>query len=117
MSSQDLGKMPSQSSHDQSPFSSKQSFQRSVDRAEKYLPNIPRKKCEVLNSLGSKYQLGTKLQKKCGRKAKWLSEEQEEQSLDMTYTNPGRKDMYTGKIDGEKQYTRKRYLLWSLRHA
>ena len=37
---------------------------------------------------------------------------------DMTYTNPGRKDnVYIGKIDGERYYVQKRYLLWNLRDA
>ena len=34
---------------------------------------------------------------------------------DLTYKNPGRRDhVYTGKVNGEKQYVQKRYLLWSL---
>ena len=36
----------------------------------------------------------------------------------MTYMNPGRKDhVYTEKINGEKVYEQKKYLLWSLRDA
>ena len=35
---------------------------------------------------------------------------------DMVYANPGRKgNVYIGKIDSEKQYMQKRYLLWTLR--
>ena len=35
---------------------------------------------------------------------------------DISYTTPGRKDhVYVGKINGEKQYQQKRYLLWKLR--
>ena len=34
---------------------------------------------------------------------------------DMTYTNPGRKgNVYIEKIDGERCYVEKRYLLWNL---
>ena len=37
---------------------------------------------------------------------------------DLTYTDPGRRDhVYTGKVNDEKQYVQKRYLLWSLRDA
>ena len=53
-----------------------------------------------------------------------MSENQEDSLLemlerpDMTYTNPGRKDnIYIGKIDGERCYVQKRYLLWNLRDA
>ena len=35
---------------------------------------------------------------------------------DVTYTNPGRKDhVYVGKIDGERRYKQRLYLLWTLR--
>ena len=35
---------------------------------------------------------------------------------DLTYTNPGRADnVYIGKIDGERQYLPRQYLLWSLK--
>ena len=34
----------------------------------------------------------------------------------MTYTNPERKDdVYIGKLNGQKQFVQKRYLLWTLR--
>ena len=37
---------------------------------------------------------------------------------DRAYTNPGRKDnVYIEKIDGERCYVQKRYLLWNLRDA
>ena len=108
----------------QTPFRSKQSFCRSISRAEKNLPNSPRKKTAVIGNLARKYNLKIELKETRGRKAKVLTEEQEEWLIDylerpeMTYTNPGRKDnVYIGKIDGEKQYLQKRYLLWTLRDA
>lgn len=118
-----LTSTPLQPSHDcNSSFSSKQSFHRSVSRAEKYLPNSPRKKTEVLNNLSNKYCLRVKLHTKRGPRPKYLSKEQEEWLMeilerpDMTYMNPGRKDnVYVGKVDGERRYLQKRYLLWSLR--
>jgi len=34
----------------------------------------------------------------------------------MTYTNPGRQDnVYIGKVDGERKYLPRQYLLWTLR--
>lgn len=67
-SSQNLSKIPSQQFHDQNAFNSKQPFQRSVNWTEIYLPNISRKKTEVLNNLTSKYQLRIKLPKSVLRK-------------------------------------------------
>ena len=59
-----------------------------------------------------------------GRKKKELTEEQYNWLTefllkpDMTYTNPGRKDMvYTGKVNGQSVYKTKHYLLWSLNDA
>ena len=105
-------------------FTIRQSLNRSVLRAERYLPNSPRKKSEVLSDLAKKYELRIQYGNKRGRKTKTLTKEQDDWLLDvlersdMTYTNPGRKDhIYMGKIDGEKVYEQKRYLLWSLRDA
>ena len=108
----------------ESDFHSKQSLHRSLKQAEKYLPNSPRKKNEVLDNLASKYNLRIKLKNKRGPKKQYLSENQEYWLLemlerpDMTYTNPRRKyNVYIGKIDGERCYVQKRYLLWNLRDA
>ena len=97
----------------ESAFGSKQSFCRSISRAEKYLPYSPRKKAEVIQ-----------LKENGGCKAKILSQEQERWLIDylerpeISYTNPGRKDnVYIGKINGTNQSTQKRYLLWVLRDA
>lgn len=36
---------------------------------------------------------------------------------DVTYMNPGRKDnLYVSKINDERKYKQKRYLLWTIRH-
>ena len=35
---------------------------------------------------------------------------------DMTYTNPGSQDnAYIGKVDGERKYLLRQYLLWNLK--
>ena len=105
---------PKPSTSNQSAFSSKQSFCRSISRAEKHLPNSPHKKTEVISNLAKKYNLKIQLKNNRGRKPKVLSEEQEKWIIDflerpeMTYTNPGRKDhVYIGKINGEKQFVQK----------
>ena len=61
---------------------------------------------------------------KRGRKNRRLTEDQENFFLDvfelsdMTYTAPGRKDnICVGKVDGEKTFVQKRYLIWNLREA
>lgn len=104
-------------------YLTRQGLNRSVIRAEKHLLNSPRKKTEVLSNLVKKYELRIQLNgKKRGRKAKTLTQEQDEwlfdvlERSDMTYTNPGRKNhVYMGKLNGEKIYEQKKYLLWSLR--
>ena len=65
-----------------------------------------------------------KLPGKRGQKYRTLREDHENFLLDvfecsdMTYTTPGRKDnVYIRKIDGEKTFVQKRYLLWNLRDA
>ena len=103
-------------------FRTKQSLNRSVHKVEKALPCSPRKKSEVIEKLAKKFQLRIAASVKKGRKSKDLSEEQIawlEQFLnrsDITYMNPGRKDnVYVGKINGERAYVQKRFLLWTIR--
>ena len=62
-----------------------------------------------------------KLPGKRGRKNKTLTEDQENFLLDVfersdsMYTNPGRKkNMYTGKLNSEKVFVKKLYLLWNI---
>ena len=62
------------------------------------------------------------MNKKKGRKAKQLTDEEKQwiryslDRADLTYVNPGRKVyVYIGNKDGERQYCQKRYLLWKLR--
>ena len=105
-------------------FSTRQAYQRSIKKAEKHLPFSPRKRLEVVGELAQKFKLRIKLPGKRGRKNRTLTEDQENFLLDvfersdMTYTTPGRKDnVYIGKIDGEKTFVQKRYLLWNLRDA
>ena len=57
-----------------------------------------------------------------GRPRKELSEEKKDWMIeflsrsDMTYTNPGRQDnVYIGKVDGERKYLPRQYLLWTLK--
>jgi len=80
-------------------FSTKQAKARSISRAEKALPQSPRKKNEILGSLAQKYKLRIVMEKKkTGRKAIVLTDEEKKwivESLDrgdLTYVNPGRKD-------------------------
>ena len=61
------------------------------------------------------------MNKKWGRKAKELTDEEEQwiryslDRADLTYVKPKRKDhVYIGKKDEELQYRQKRYLLWNL---
>ena len=90
---------------------------------EKLLPKSPRKKSEVIKGLASKYKLRIQFNnKKRGRTEKVINDEQTAyldeffERPDITYINPGRKDhVYLGKVDGEKTYAQKRYLLWTLR--
>ncbi|XP_066932919.1 glutamic acid-rich protein-like [Clytia hemisphaerica] len=104
-------------------FRTKQSLQRSVKKVERLLPKSPRKKSEVIRGLASKY-MRIQFCKKRGRKEKVLSDEQLKylddffERPDITYTNPGRKDhVYLGKVNGEKLFAQKRYLLWTLREV
>ena len=97
---------PSTSStpQDSSVFTTRQSLNRSMIRAE-HLPKSSRKKTAVLSNLAKKYELRINLNgNKRGRKAKMMTQEQEHwlfevlERSDMTYMNPGRKDhVYTGK--------------------
>ena len=63
-----------------------------------------------------------KMHKNRGRPRKELSEEKKDWIIafrsrsDMTYTNPGREDnVYIGKVDGERKYLPRQYLLWTLK--
>ena len=85
-------------------FSTKQAKARSIRRAEKALPQSPRKKNEILGSLAKKYKLRILTnKKKTGRKATELTDEEKQwiadtlDRADLTYVNPGRKDVYIGK--------------------
>ena len=86
-------------------FSTKQAKARSIRRAEKALPQSPRKKNEILGYLAKKYKLRIVMNKmKTGRKATELTDEEKQwivdtlDRADLTYVNPGRKDhAYIGK--------------------
>ena len=103
-------------------FTTKQALSRSVNKVQKALPFSPRKKSEVIGKLAQKLQLRIAPKGKRGRKSNDLSDEQiawiEEflNRSDVTYMNPGRKDnVYIGKVNGERKYEQKRYLLWTIR--
>ena len=105
-----------------SAFSTKQARNRSLKKADEHLPQSPRKKVEIIQNLASKYQMRVKLYENRGRPRKDLCEKKKEWMLeflgrsDITYTNPGRKDsVYVGKINGERKYLSRQYLLWTLR--
>lgn len=116
---------PSSSSTSSSPssFTTKQSLHRSVSRVNNLLPKSPHKKAEVIEKLAKKYQVKFQFKKTSrGRPRKDLDEEEKQWLIDflsradLTYTNPGRKDnVYIGKVDGEKVFKQKLYLLWNIK--
>ena len=106
----------------ESAFSTKQSRSRSLKKAADHLPESPRKKVEIIQSLASKYQIRIKMHENRGRPRKELSEEKKDWMIeflsrsDMTYTNPGcLGNVYIGKVDGERKYLPRQYLLWTLK--
>ena len=105
-----------------SAFSTKQSRSRSLKKADEHLPNSPRKKVEIIKNLASKYQIRIKMNEKRGRPRKELNDDKKAWLIDflgrndITYTNPGRADnVYIGKVEGERKYMPRQYLLWTLR--
>ena len=112
------------SHHQQSVFSTKQSRSWSLKKTEVNLPQSPRKKAEVIKNLASKYQIRIQLKETRGRPRKNLSDDKKAWLIevlgrsDLTNTNTGRADnVYTNKIDGDRQYLPLQYLLWSLKYS
>ena len=102
-----------------SSFSNKQSLHHSLSRANNFLPKSPHKKAEVIEKLAYQYKVKFKFKKSArGRSRKDLNEEENRWLIeflvraDLTYTNPGRKDVYIGKENGERIY---KILLWNMR--
>ena len=87
------------------------------------LPKSPHKKVEVIEKLAEKYQVKFQFKKgSSGRPRKDLNKEEKDWLIeflsraDLTYTNPERNDnVYIGKVDGEKVFRQKMYLLWNIR--
>ena len=78
-----------------------------MKKAADNLPQSPRKKAEIIQSLASKYQIRIKMHENRGRPRKELLEEKNDWVIeflsrsDMNYINPGRQDnFYIGKVDG-----------------
>ena len=72
-----------------------------MKKAADHLPQSPRKKVEIIQSLASKYQIRIKMHENRGRPRKELSEEKKDW---MIYTNLGGQDnVYIGKVDGEQK--------------
>ena len=76
----------------------------------------------MIKNLAPKYQIRIQLKETRERPRKNLSDDKEAWLIevlgrsDLTYTNLGRADnVYIGKIDGERQYLPRQYLLWSLK--
>ena len=76
----------------------------------------------MIKNLALKYQIRIQLKETPGRPRKNLSDDKKAWLIevlgrsDLTYTNPGRADnVYICKIDGERQYLPRQYLLWSLK--
>ena len=93
-----------------------------MKKTANHLPQSPRKKVEIIQSLASKYQIRIKMHENRGRPRKELSEEKKDWMIeflsqsDMTYTNPGCQDnVYIGKVDGEQKHLPRQYLLWTLK--
>ena len=77
---------------------------------------------KVVGGLAQKFKVRIKLPGKRGSKNRALTEDHENFLLDvfersdLTYTNTGRKDnLYIDKMNGEKTFVQKHYLLWNLR--
>ena len=106
-----------------SSFSNEQSKFRNLSKAEKALPSSPNKRPKVVEALAKKCKLrinilpqkpGPKVQVLNEKKIDWLTEFLDCGSI--SYITPGLKDhVYTGIIDGVKQYVQKSYLQWNLR--
>ena len=104
-----------------SPFSDKQTFHRSLSRADNHLPKSSHKKAEVIEKLVKKYHVKIPFNTKRGRPRKDLNKEEKKwletflPCSEVSYTNPGRKyHVYVGKINGESRYKQCLYLLWNL---
>ena len=119
---EEAGQCSSNASPDSS-FTNKQTLHHSLSRTDNHLPKSPLKKAEVIEKLVEKYQVKIPFKNtKRGRPRKDLNEEEKDwlenflSRIDVSYTNPGRKDhVYVGKIDGERRYKQRLYLLWTLR--
>lgn len=93
-----------------------------MSQAEKSLPKSPRKREEVVKIMAKKFLKIQFRGKGGGRQKQILSDEEEEwlstfmDRADISRQTPGRKDtVFIGKMNGEKQYTQKRYLQWTIR--
>ena len=103
--------------------STKQAKCRRVKWPEIFLPNSPYKRNKVIGILAKSFELGIVPRKNQRGPAKThLSDDESTWLLsflhrpDISYITPGWIDcVYTGKVNGEKIYAPKRYLLWSLR--
>ena len=93
-----------------------------MKKAADHLPQSPRKKVEIIQSLASKYQIPIKMHENRGHPRKEISEEKKDWMIeffsrsDMTCTNPGCQDnVDTGKVDGGPKYLPRQYFLWTLK--
>ena len=97
---------------------------RSVRKAEKSLSGSPQKRNAVASSLAKKFHLRIlpqHLQSNRGRTKQDLDADEKSWLIDfldrqgIMYTTPGKRhQVYMGKINGEKVYETKKYLLWTL---
>ena len=107
----------SSSTNPSSTFKHKYTKLRSLARVEKSLPKSPEKQAEIIKMTASKL-LKIRFQGKGGGHTKNVLTFAEEERLsafldpaDISRQTPGRKDnVFIGKVNGEKQYTQKRYL-------
>ena len=100
-----------------SAFKHRSTKSRSIKKVEDALPKSPHKRKEVVSTLAKKNQLRIEVNKR-GRPQKNHTEEQKQwlrkvlDSPDLSMIYPGKKDnVFIGKVDGERRYKQKRYLL------
>ena len=105
------------------PFKHQCTKSRSLRKAENSLPKSPRNEKVIIDSLSKKFNLRIVMakSKKLGRpldqlgkvEVKWLVEALDRSTI--SYINPGKNDVYIGKVNDAKTHEEKRCSLWPLR--
>ena len=101
-------------------FRSAQSFGKAVRRAGKALPTSPRKKLCVVKNMAEKFSVGSGLTKSMQRPFSPATEEAVRSfyvSDEVSRQMPGRKDVVTVRIDGQKQKLQKKLMIMNVMEA